>query len=317
MRETHGREDDSYLPEIKSECKEMVQLLLRDTEKSPLLKQINSIGSMETTALAVLQQTGKAMQTLLTTSPTLDTRKFAVACFQKTPRLFQYWLRTLSLPDIKPSYSCLAKLSLISYMLKNGPNLPDTDVQKFNDNDKKKAFDVSISFTTPRALTKNVLTKGIQSSNPLLVSASLVLLSSVLRRFSAIVKQIPNGEKRDYVAEKLLLKMPDLQVLLGVRSKFDPYGHTTSGEQARHHSFVTMGICEALCLYAQVFSASFKIVQFEWIKLLSDSSTTFLLAPLSLQHRILTTMLIINDCYEVSMGKLQLNICISYSFRQI
>ena len=304
LRETKEEEDDSYLPDLKSECKEMVRMLLRDADKSPLLKQINSIGSMETTGLAVLQQTGKAMQILLTISPTLDTRKFALACFQKTPRLFQYWLRTVSLPDIKPSYSCLAKFSLVSYMLKNGPDLSTIDAQKFHDTDKKRTFDLIVSYTTPRALTKNVLTKGIQSSNPLLVSEALILLSSLLRRFSAIVKNIPSGEKREYAAERLLLKMPDLQVLLGVRSKFDPHGHETSSQHARHHNFVTMGICEALCLYAHNFPTSFRIVQFEWIKLLSDSTTAFLLAPLSLQHRILTTMLTINDCYEVSEAKL-------------
>jgi len=299
-----GDGDDGFLPEIKTECHEMVNLLLSDAERSPFLSQLRSEKIAGNISSTVMHQVNRAVQYLLVISPDVDTRKFVSICFRRTPALFPNWLRTLTLPDPKPSFSCLSAFSLIAFMLSNGPEVCLRDVRKLEKGDKKKAYDILIANVVPRALTKNIFTKAIQSPNPFMVVETLKLLSAVLKRFKTFATSTfgEGSQKLEYLAEKLAVRMPDLQVLLAIRSKFDPYEKNPKNGDSqlyRYHSFVTMNFCEVLSLYTSIFPNAFKTVQFEWVKLLSDSSETFLSAPLSLQHRLLLTVSAIYNCYEV------------------
>ena len=91
----------------------------------------------------------------------------------------------------------------------------------------------------------------------------------------------------------------DLQELLSVRSKFDPF---CDGGPSKQHSnaLVAMNFCDVLSLYASIFTTSISSIQFDWIKLLPDSYVQFCSSEMSLQSRLLTTLTSIYDCYQVS-----------------
>jgi hypothetical protein len=294
--------DETVLSEIKNECNKTINIVFTDNKNSPFLTLLYSERTTDNSPSIILQQMNKALQYLLAISPSVDTRQFVSVCFKCAPALFPNWLRTLSLPDPKPSFACLSMFSLIGFMLKTGPAECVADSVKFEEGDGKKVYSLLVANILPRALTKNMLTKAIQSSNPFMATQTLKLVAAILRRFKKLAKNAFSGDEKklEFVAEKLAQRMPDLQVILAIRSKFEPNADNSEDQKKyQHHSFVTMNLCMVLQLYASIFPNAFRTVQFDWTKLLSNSPKTFLSAPLSLQHRIFDTMSSIHKCLKV------------------
>lgn len=293
------------MAEIKNECSKAITSLLT-LKCSPFLVQLHTATSSNTTS--ILQQMNKALQYLQALKPSLETRQFISACFNTTPALFPTWLRSLAVPEPKASFACLSKYSLISFVLQNGPDVGIRDGNRIEEGDEKKAYDFIVGNIMPRALTKNILTKAIQSPNPFMTAEALKLLLAILGRFEklkndAFISGDVNERIFRHLAKKLALRIPDLQVILSIRSKFDLNVDVQKIENRLyvHHNFVTFNLCKTLKMYACLFPEAFRNVKFDWIKLLSDSSKTFLLTPLSLQHCLLDTMASIQICMEVRL----------------
>ncbi len=289
------------LDDIKMECKKTIHMLFTDTENSPFLFFLNSDRSSEHSHLMLLQQMNKSLQYLLAIDNGIETRAFALLSFEQTPALFPNWLRTVSVPEPKPSFACLSTFSLISYMLKNGPSENAAREMKVKNDAGKMVYDLLVTNVIPRALTKNILTKAIQSSNPFMAIQALKLVAVILDRFKKCVDKIHGSKmKHEYLAEKFAQRMPDLQIILAIRSKFEPNeAKLDDNPKFHHHNFVTMNLCIVLQLYSSVFPNAFRTGQFDWTKLLSKSTESFLSLPLSLQHRILQTILSIHNSFKV------------------
>jgi hypothetical protein len=277
-----------------------VKVLLCDVEHSPLLQDLHSVGSSH----FVKNIVNRAIHKLLDTCKTYEKRFFVTSVFQKSPSLFTDWLRTVSIPDPEPTYSYLSKLSFLSFTLKMGPTMELLHDGELYEDDQKKDSERIIAAIIPRALTKNILTKGIQSANPLLVIETLKLLSVILRRCRILVESIPLHEKQLFVREKIAnAKIPDLQVILGTRSKFEAYHHPNKDQYAWQQILVTMAICDVIKLYARECPQVFINLQFDWLKLLPVSTSSFHTVPVCFQYRILTTISSIHSCYEVRGSK--------------
>ena len=289
--------EESYVPEIIEECRAIVETLIMDKDRSPFLNLIRTPQVDQSLRVNVLQQSGKAIQSLLCMRSNIEARILVSKCFQNTPQLYQQWTRNFSMCDMAANYACISSLSLISYLIENAP---DVDEILAASTDMGKMFESMISFTSPRCFTKNAITKGLQSSNALLVMQTLKVCGLILDRFSKL-SAIVCENKRDrsrYFSEKLAGRMPDVQVLLAIRSKFGSNEESCSCKS--HLNFIMKGICDTLDLYVDIFPQSFITLQFERIKLLFDgSSTNFLKAPFNLQRRLLKTLFYIFECYKV------------------
>jgi hypothetical protein len=293
--------ESNILDEIKNECKNTFEILVSDVKCSPFLTLLRSKRSTDNHYSVILQQVNKALQYQLAISPTVDTRQFVSACFKSTPALFPSWLRTISFPDPKPSFFCLSMFSLVDFMVKNGPEISIKDSMKSDEDGGKKIYELVVSNIIPRGLTKNVLTKAIQSSNPFMVSQALKLIATMLGRFRSIINAtLDSNKNREFLADKIAHRMPDLQIILAIRSKFEMTADNSNQQQKfQHHTIVTMDICMILQLYASLFPQAFRTTQFDWTKLLMKSPQILLSMPLSLQHRVLGTISSIHDCFEV------------------
>lgn len=292
--------EESYVPEIIEECRAIVETLIMDKDRSPFLNLIRTPQVDQSLRVNVLQQSGKAIQSLLCMRSNIEARILVSKCFQNTPQLYQQWTRNFSMCDMAANYACISSLSLISYLIENAPEIKIVDEILAASTDMGKMFESMISFTSPRCFTKNAITKGLQSGNALLVMQTLKVCGLILDRFSKL-SAIVCENKRDrsrYFSEKLAGRMPDVQVLLAIRSKFGSNEESCSCKS--HLNFIMKGICDTLDLYVDIFPQSFITLQFERIKLLFDgSSTNFLKAPFNLQRRLLKTLFNIFECYKV------------------
>eukprot|EP00554_Chaetoceros_debilis_P000389 CAMPEP_0194092054 /NCGR_PEP_ID=MMETSP0149-20130528/45449_1 /TAXON_ID=122233 /ORGANISM="Chaetoceros debilis, Strain MM31A-1" /LENGTH=2343 /DNA_ID=CAMNT_0038776869 /DNA_START=211 /DNA_END=7242 /DNA_ORIENTATION=+ len=286
---------------VQLECKTMVTFLISDVQLSPVLIQLRSDAASsgnKKVVSSLMQQMNKTVQHLLNASPDMVTRKFVSRCFTNSPYLFPNWLRTVSIPDPKPSFTFLSTLSLIYFMLDNGPGVALLEPKDAHEMNKKRSLDYLVANVLPKALSKNILTKALQKNNTFLVAETLKLLTVVLRRFQNVRASVSTKEESlDCMADTLLMRLPDVMVLLSIRARFDPFVHNMGGGLTSR-SFVLLSLCDVLRLYVSIFPESFKSIQFDWVKLLSESVKTFLTAPLILQHRILTTLEAVNNCYE-------------------
>lgn len=287
---------------VQLECKTMVNFLVSDIQLSPLLIQLHSDGARSGSKKVVsslMQQMNKTVQHLLDANPDMVTRKFVSRCFTNSPYLFHNWLRTVSIPDPKPSFTFLSTLSLIYYMLDNGPGVELLETKDTQEMNKKKSLDFLVANVLPKALSKNIFTKALQKNNTFLVAETLKLLTVVLRRFQNVRASFSTKEEKlDCTADTLFMRLPDVMVLLSIRARFDPFVDNAGGGFTSR-GFVMLSLCDVLHLYVSIFPEAFKSFQFDWVKLLSESANTFLTAPLILQHRILTTLQAVNNCYEV------------------
>ncbi len=301
---TYNEENPGFVSNVRCECKDMVEFLLADDKCSPILLQLRLEREKKKNASAssLMSQVNKVVQHLLVSRSDMETRQFVSSCFNSTPSLYPHWMRTVAVPEPKASFSFLSTLALISFMLKNGPEAKSLDDGLLGGNDKKKALDYLVATIVPKALSKNILTKTIHSSNAFMVNETLKLIIVILRRFQHHTRRISDKDGRiECLVETLLSRLPDIMVLLSLRTRFDPY--EKGSDQCTMNiskSFILFNFCEVLQLYSTVFPRAFKVVQFDWMKLLSDSTTDFLSVPAILQERLLYTMSKINECYEVS-----------------
>jgi hypothetical protein len=160
-----------------------------------------------------------------------------------------------------------------------------------------------LPFLMPTGLTKSNLGKAIQSSNALFVTQTLKLIMAILERAHACMEQFRSEtEFTDALAFALLKKLPDVQALLAVRSKFDPFSesHASSSSSLLGYSIVTIHLFQVICLYAKVLPRQLQAIKFDWTKLLPEDPNVFLRSNKALQYGLLHGLQILASPNEVS-----------------
>ena len=159
-------EDNHILDLIKQQSQMIVATILSDTKKSPFLNILHSDRSSESILSSCTSNLTRCIQVLLaSSSDVIDTRAFILSCFSRTPKLFISHLKFLTVPEAKPSFSCISSYALIAYMLDRGPCAWNCSDDELKDLTAEKV----VLQIVPRGLTKNVLTKTLQTSNALLL----------------------------------------------------------------------------------------------------------------------------------------------------
>jgi hypothetical protein len=234
-------------------------------------------------------------------NPSMTTRTFIVECVNKTPSLLPAYFRTLSLPEPKATFSCIASYSFITYLLHNVGKTwlcVEKDRSSVITKSTTKGEQVLIHII-PKALTKNILTKAIQSSNLFLLSETLKLVIAVIKRAQNFLSSHQKLGLQNDMKGWLLRRLPDLQVVLSARSRYDPFIKERSSSNMSRN-LLTMLFYEVLISYSSTFQSTITSIQFDWVKILPDSSDAFLSSPKSLQYRSLLTLNAVYDSYNVS-----------------
>ena len=289
---------------LKVECDNILQIVFSDHMKSPFLiylKVDRSSGKNRSTKVST--QLDKAIQAFLSVNGDMNSRHFIVKCFNKTPSLFQSWMKNLLIPDPKPSFAFLSKISLLCLMLDNGPITNEGPSM-----DNQITVNSTLASIIPKSLSKNILTKALQSQNAILVSEVLKLIMVILLRYQRVVKHYDiDADDTKVLVEKISGKLPDLQILLALRSRFDPFCKILEVNSVRNqlssNEVIMIHLCETIERYSIVCPAIVRDVQYDWIKFLNDS-TSFLRVPRCVQYRILTLLLRVFHCPGVSQTTL-------------
>ena len=291
--ENHQYSIDSVL--VKEICEKIVYYVLIDNQRSPFLKQIHSEKSSENVISSSANVLIRCIQVIVSCSnDKMATRNFLGLCFSKSPLLYSRYLRVIQVPEPIQSFATIATFSLVTFLIEDGP-----EIWKCMDNTNVLSADKVISNVMPKCLTKNILTKTLQSSNALLIVECSKTIGAILSKL-LLLKTTLTSENTSLVEEcnRIALKrLPDLQVFLSVRAKFDPFDHEDIGKVA---IVVTIGICDLIKQYTSLFLRTLSTLQFDWIKLLPDDATKFCTSSLTLQSCLLSTLSGILNSYQVS-----------------
>ena len=144
-----------------------------------------------------------------------------------------------------------------------------------------------LPFFLPTFLTKKFSTKLLLHSDTLLVHTTLELLSVVFAR--CIRSDILSPPSKDFV-ELMKSKLPELQTILTLKTKFDSFSKSTSDPEKDN---ITYSLLELISLYYSFLittTHSSNSVKYDFTKLLPPSSDVFFSKPEPLQGVLLKTL---------------------------
>jgi len=299
--ETHD-EAQHHLTQAARECRRVIFLLLGDKDRSPFLRHIHDEANAEKEiggrSSPQEQIVSRALLWLMSNEYSLPTRAFILHCLRLTPQLIFPFFRSLPMPEARPTYECLSAIAFVSNVLMDGPSISDCIARADSSSIRS---DQAMHCTLPTSVSKAFLTKAIQNQNSLLVAETLRLISDILKR----------ADKRRsllVITDALQKRLPDLQILLSLRSRFDPFVLATNKDDLDDESeseddedgqatallakeeVVTLRLCEVLQLYAQILpSTAIRSVKFDWAKLFPDDVASFFSVSPTVQLSLLQT----------------------------
>lgn len=311
--------------------------LLSDLKTSPFLVYACLPIRAENTARNYLQKIVRSLITLVPTAPTysLGVRSFILHCLKQTPELMPIYFNHLtSMSDPKPSFDCISYYCHISSYMKKGPSVMEC-LMKANATKKidvitlkSRNAETLMASAIPKSLTKSILSKSIQHSNPLLITETLKVLINILQRsynFILNLHEMKSSSKPSEKNEKelteivnntitrftdaLFHRLPDVQSLLAVRSKFDCFSKKETNNELDQSSsanlIILMQVYEIIRLYKECLPNAFRSIKFEWTKLIPENERIFLSIHPVLQFRLLKTLQdLTNSCkfgFDVSI----------------
>jgi hypothetical protein len=277
------------------EARKLLLFLLIDVSFSPFLRFIHS--NMKTpdnpSYKSLVNQLTRCVQSLVSLSYDNYLREKILESLQNTPILLPYYFRSLAMLEPSTSFAYLAQISFIRYLLESGPvpSLPSGETMEIS-YDHENSFD---DWILPSRLSKNHLTRSVQGSNALIVCQILKLITSVLKRALKVTKTF-HRDRRFMIMNTVHKRLPELQTLLAIRSRFEPF--YTSLSQPPHRNsindpncFVVFYLCGTLQLYRSTFEASTQITQYDWTKILPENPSSFTTAPVWFQCRLIQTLI--------------------------
>jgi len=292
----------STLECVAVEGRNLLFLLLIDVQSSPFLQVIHDTRSVDNTFYKSLaHQLTRCIHMLVTSTYDTSLRERIVEYLQNSPPLLPFFFRSFSLPEPSPSSTFFSRISFIRSLLEKGP-VHSTWLGETLEASQEQHDNCTL-WIMPSRLSKNYLTKAIQSSNAMIVSHMLKLITSILRRTAIFTREM-DQDKRALLTDMIQKRLPDLQTFLAIRSRFDPFRATsqlspenTSSVHCDSNYFVIFYLCCLLQQYRSLFEVS---TQYDWTKLLPDSPESFRTSPIWFQTRLIQTLTSMYSTEEVS-----------------
>jgi hypothetical protein len=274
---------DSSLTNLGVDARRLLFPLLSDRVMSPFLPNFGG------------EHVARSMVRLLE-SPNAGTgiRRFLLYCTKENPSLIEDLFKLLAIPDPKNSFSFISRASFVALLFSEGPS-PIACVSSTEGKTKICIRDI-LSILLPVKLKGQFLAKSLQNGNNLVRLESFKMIMLILKRFRNLVLE---GKKRykwdEGFIEMLTLAtfqwLPDLQILLSLRSRFDGLQGVQCGAIMSGYLF------QVIEAYIITLPSLVERVNFDWMKLLPSNAAKFNDAPPFLQVRILKCLqTIIKSC---------------------
>ena len=275
--------EDSALVGLGVESRRLLFPLLSDEVTSPFLPNFG------------LEQVARSIVRLLeSSSASVEMRRFLIYCTKKNPALVEELLKLLTIPDPKKSFDFISRASFISDLLSKGPS-PDVCISSMQGRQNISIRDI-LSILLPIKLKGQFLARALQSGNNLVRMESFKLILIILRRFRSLRFKAQSQYEWDEGFIRMLTLatvqwLPDLQILLSLRSRFDGLSGDRSGAVLSGYLF------QVIESYVTTLPSLVDRVTFDWMKLLPSKASEFHQALPFLQVRILACLYtIIKSC---------------------
>lgn len=281
-----GHEKEA-LPKAGAEARRLLFILLSDPKKSPLLRDLNSTHNNVQIIINLI------LRILQMPISGLEVRRFLIYSFETSPVLLPSLFRSLSVPEPKRTFDFLSTLSFVNTLMKNGPTPLSCLTKSFPDLKSAKPEDV-LHAIFPSKLNRSSLGKALQSSNPLVCLECLKIVRTALLRFKLLCTEILGDTKCQETVSRwtsvFAQWMPDIQVLLAMRSKYIPLGNS------RGNALLLQGLHQVLELYAKVLPSVVQSSSFDWMKLLPAIDSFGTLQPLVQRRLLLCLRTLLGTC---------------------
>lgn len=211
-------------------------------------------------------------------------RKFLVYCVTKTPMLLPHLFRAINFPDPKKSFAFVSQLGFVSNILRNGPCPCDCLPSNIIDDGDRDLAEVLL-VVVPLKLKQQPIAKALQNGNPLVVLESLKLIKVALEKFGILKsKEIRLRRQTEQLSSMMAKWLPDLQIILSVRTRFDPFA-----TRNKPNALISHCLYSVLESFASVLPSSVRNAKFDWMKLLPGAPNFLKASPL-VQRRVLRSL---------------------------
>lgn len=284
-------EDTEALSYAGIEARRLIFLLLGDLARSPILG--NNMAEFQLHVLVNVM-----LRMLQTRNAGVQLRQFLLHCVQASPMLLPEFFRVIIIPDSKKAFDFISTLRFVSNLIENGPS-PLLCLQGFRESLEDNT-DLTQAFAAlcPIKLKRQTLGKAMQSDNPVVVLECVKFIRSVLGRFHSLVTSLSEDQKAESFVSRLSTEfaqfLPEVQVILAVRSKYD----LSSGPKGTH--LVCHGLHVVLQNYSEILPQQIRRSSFDWMKLLPAPAELLKASPL-VQRRVVSCLFSILQVCAVSL----------------
>jgi hypothetical protein len=275
------------------EARRLLSPLLADSRRSPFL---HLIGRDDHSSSVDQQQLIRALiQIFHVPRGGRDSRRFIIHCLRSTPPLLPALFKVMAFPETKSVYGFISHLNFVSSLIREGPSPFDCLSGPI-----EPSVDEALLTLFPLKLKKQPLSKALQIGNSLVVLECLKFMLAAIERFRLFCREGTHQRKwTDEYVETLsgafLQWLPDLQIVLSLRSRLDPFSHNNKA-----NALVNECLFRVLGSYASVLPSSVREIKFDWMKLLPVTAAIFFKAAVLVQERVLSSLELIMQVREVS-----------------
>lgn len=267
---------------VGSEARRLLFTLICNPEKSPFIQSIHrNLKSAKRVRPLVLQIVQHFLK-----SESGEITKLVLHTLRVDPSLFTSLFQVLPFPDMKRTFSFIARVNLAANLILHGPPVEECIGKDYS---LKRAIDDGkiLHCFLPVNLKDTIVRKALQSGNFLVVAEVLKLIVVILKRVHSYLTSFQNDSEVALESGRLwsLLKnwIPDPYMLVSVLMKADS-SHGMSS------MIVANRVCVALRLLFENAPNIFHGFTFDWSKLLSKEKR-FSSARTLFQLEILETLL--------------------------
>lgn len=287
-------QDLESLPNAAVEARRLLFPVLSEPSKSPFL---SSFGNIQDSIDEVqLVRTMISLRQIPNAGITMQ--HFLLDCTRKTPRLLSGFFRMLAFPDHKKVFDFISWCKLVSSLMRLGPS-PIKCLSHTQRYTKTKNIDDILVSIFPIKFKRQTLAKSIQSGNPLIVFECLKLIRVALERFRLLRSRSSeelgwSNKFNSSLSSAFAQCLPDLQILLTIRNKFDAFSTNKANIMINHC------LNRVLDFFSDVFPSLINEAKFDWIKLIPGTSSQFLNSSPLIQKSVLYTLSLVFEKSEVS-----------------
>ncbi|VEU34047.1 unnamed protein product [Pseudo-nitzschia multistriata] len=228
-KDNEDDELESSLEDLGVEARRLLFPLLSDSVVSPFLPNFGA------------DQIARSMIRLLESQKAgVELRRFLLYCTKQNPTLITELFTMLAMPDAKNSFAFVSRASFITLLLSQGPSARICLSSKIGG--RPILVDDVLPVLFPMKLKGQFFAKSLNNGNHLVRLECFKMIIVILNRFQSLREEgttMYKWDKRfiERLREATFQWLPDLQILLSLRSRFDGISSYKCGAILSDHLF--------------------------------------------------------------------------------